>query len=339
MVVQDGFEVVLYDPFTEKPHKEFTKGGNTFVEAYPDGEYYIQVQWLDRSATGNANLIEAHFFVDQKGLDYYRCLRIGNILQSGLRNNVDGSYRALAFTLPKLNFVAPTQGPTTSAVSPSSMFGEVTVCIHERIITTQRLRDMKCPVEESIVASSLDRASSVALFHSEDKADKASLDVCQDEKNATGGKKVFRSKPGTNVLAPTKPKNNPKKAVVASNAVEKPKSIPKKVVFFSNVVKKKKFVKKPKRARGRHLATITLKYCSTVGLIAAGVLENPNPDRKRHSTSNSAATQVSQSAQLQNLNAITETITYTDDHGLSHQAIQIDLTKDPEATENAPTEV
>jgi hypothetical protein len=83
----------------------------------------------------------------------------------------------------------------------------------------------------------------------------------------------------------------------------------------------KKFV------RRKHITTITIEYCSTVGLIVAGVLPKPYPDWKPPGHYAAALSENDIAVSRVNLDKITETITYKDDNGLEHQAFQLDLTE------------
>lgn len=87
---------------------------------------------------------------------------------------------------------------------------------------------------------------------------------------------------------------------------------------------KKPAAPKVKWYPGRHLATITLKYCSTVGLIATGVLAKPTADWKPPSSKMNMATDLS--SNTMDLDAITQKVYHKDSYGLQRQVVQTDLT-------------
>jgi len=122
MVVQSGFELVLFNPDTNQAHKEFTKDGKAYIEAYPDAQYFIHVKCLDTIKWSGCKL-EAHFFVDGKELGHRHGVSVnGAVKKVGIEMS-NGDKKALAFTLPKLLSVGAnvgtyvrTHGPAFAAI-------------------------------------------------------------------------------------------------------------------------------------------------------------------------------------------------------------------------------
>lgn len=70
MVLQNGFRVELFNPDTGTAHKEFTKGGETYIEAYPDGQYLIDITVMDPSIYPGVSMLYPHVIVDGEDLGY-----------------------------------------------------------------------------------------------------------------------------------------------------------------------------------------------------------------------------------------------------------------------------
>jgi len=273
-------------------------------------QYFIDVAVDDPSVVG-VKPIECHFIVDQKDLDYRNTnlpLR-GKVVRAGLWNRSQDHHRALAFTLPKINFVHGEQQPQAGGSTAIGSIGsQIIVCIHESIeYIPGESCAAPCPVLENIAASNTENSGRV--FRTTQETIK--LDVPKEEEKNLKDKKVMRSTAGTATLAKKKPQAPVVPVVKTALAAQKtaPKSEPAKP--------------KKKYCRGPHLATVTLNYCSTVGLILLGVLPKPHPDWK---PTNSTVTGPPPPPPVANLDEITETITYKDDFGLEHQAVQFDLT-------------
>ena len=109
MVVQSGFEIELFNPDTNQAHKEFTKDGKAYVEAYPDAQYFIHLKCVD-TIHWRGRKLEAHFFVDGKDLGYRHWVPVnGDVMKVGIKMS-NGDKKALAFTLPKLLSVGANAG-------------------------------------------------------------------------------------------------------------------------------------------------------------------------------------------------------------------------------------
>lgn len=342
MVYQDGFRVSLFNPVTNQSHKEFYKDGNVYVEAEPDAEYFVDVELTDQHLVpGGPRRLEVHVLVDGKDLGWRHFLsRPGATLREGLRD--DHGKRAFAFALPKLGYV-PKVASTQKGGSPSaeSFKSQVIVCVHESVEKKPGVFKMPCPTCEqiaaleedsdesdddlldndfSLAAPSKPKPKEVKLFKPTTKEVKIHVPSTAN-KAALVKKKEMRSVAGkTTIPKKVTPPAAPKKAVITKF---KPASKP-------PLAMARRWVPPP-HVRGKHVTTITIKYCSTVGLIVAGVLPKPHPDwmPPGHSPYSADTTMSVQdmAAARAKLEKITKTISYKDDNGLQHQAFQLDLTE------------
>lgn len=106
MVLQNGFRVSLYNPDTKIPYKEFQKGNDTYIEAEPGAQYFVDIQSVaNRDVSDGNKYIQAHVFVDEHDLGYAVVIPSnGRIKRIGLNNKKEN--RALAFALSRLNAVS-----------------------------------------------------------------------------------------------------------------------------------------------------------------------------------------------------------------------------------------
>jgi len=302
MVVENGFVVELYDPDTEKPHKEFTNSdGKVFVEAHPGAQYFIDVKLVDPSGAKNADKINAHFIVDKKDLGYQQNIPMnGSVSRAGIKL-VDGDRGALAFSIPKITLVDTASSHAGSQDDFTESFcGSVIVCIHETVVATAGSTPSACPTTASLPARNSRTFRPTAT---------ATLDIPAQEENMFKDKKVMRSTAGTAVLSCKKPQDSSKPVK------KKPAPVATKETTTKNV--------KKTYQRGPHIATITLNYCSTVGLIAVGVLPKPYPGWKPNKA---AAVVAARPSSVDLAKVVSDKISYEDSNGLKHEAFHYDLT-------------
>eukprot|EP00977_Amphora_coffeiformis_P016554 scaffold5158_cov153-Amphora_coffeaeformis.AAC.3 len=337
MVYQDGFRVSLYNPATEQFHKEFYKeDGTTFVEAAPDAGYFIDVELLDLSLIPRGVHLGTHIFVDGKDLGWIHWFSSSRTyLREGIRQN-DGK-RALAFALPKLGYV-PERDGSNGEQSAESFQSQVMVCIHECIERTRGVYEMLCPTCKRIASMEEDgddsdaavdehRPKKVKLFNPTTK--KVKINVPATESTfCLVKKKEMRSVVGKTIIPKVTPPAHVAIPKVATHApVTNIKSGISKKITLKTVRRSAPVLVQKAYVLGKHITTITIKYCSTVGLIVAGVLPKPHPDWKPSGLYATAFSENDIAVNRVNLEKITETITYTDNNGLKHQAFQLDLTE------------
>lgn len=303
MVVESGFAVELHDPDTGKAHKEFVNSdGKVFVEAHPGAQYFIDVKLVDRSGVKNADKICAHFIVDKKDLGFRQNIPMnGSVARAGIKL-VDGDRGALAFTIPKIKYVDTHSSQAGSHADFTESFcGSVIVCIHESVLATAGSTSSACPT-----AASLFSARISPIFR---PTTTANLDIPAQEENVFKDKKLMRSTAGTAVLNRQKPRD-------ASKPVQN------KPVPAATKTKNTKKVTKTYQ-RGPHIATITVNYCSTVGLIAVGVLPKPYPG---WNPNKAGAVVAALPSSMDLAKVVSDKISYKDSNGLKHEAFHYDLT-------------
>lgn len=101
--------------------QESTKGDDTYVEAYPDGQYFIDIKLIDPTAFHGLQKFEAHFLVDGKDLGYRKILsskQVGETKRQGIGKEQDGSKQSLSFVL----FNSDTENPLCLVASKIKKF-------------------------------------------------------------------------------------------------------------------------------------------------------------------------------------------------------------------------
>jgi len=298
MVVQNGFEVKIYDPDTDSLYEELTKDGNVYIEVSPDAQYFIQVELVNqggwpRVKSGKAL---ACITIDKQDLGYGKLVSLnGGAKRAGIATK-EGD-RALKFVMPRLNVDAKKAGPDPMA----PLFGEIVVDMYETWLTTYM-----APV---VSPSSSSSASSAGSTNSDAFPSEVTMkvDVPEELKDA----KVMRSTEGTAMLPGFKP---PKEA--ASPAALSP---------LCGKKYKPSFQLESKYEWGSLITSIRLRYCSTVGLIVAGVIPKPSPTW----TPKDAVAARAPAASLPSFDhskVVSQKINYQDDNGMAHEAMQYDLT-------------
>jgi len=190
-----------------------------------------------------------------------------------------------------------------SAGNLVSSFGQVTVCIHETNVVPS---GSSWKMEECETLAALSTPTATTTFESKETLEVATV---QDQKNLKD-KKVMRSIAGTATLnTSSKP------------ATTKPpgKAAPKKPVI-------KPPQKQTMLQRGSYVASVTLHYCSTVGLIHVGVLEKPPGWINNPAPLPGRASASQPSMDLSKIPPA-EKISFKDDEtGLKREVFQYDLT-------------
>lgn len=151
-MVKDGFRVTISNATEgEKTFKGFrNKFGETFVEVWPEAEYFIDVQLVEPSVVRDMNLIQAHVFVDQQEIRFNKFIPLDkSIVRFGLKDE-DGS-RALRIVFPKLTTENVTRDKSTEAGS-IPVCSQVVVCIHESIESKHQSWNSPCPTIEKLMS-------------------------------------------------------------------------------------------------------------------------------------------------------------------------------------------
>lgn len=297
MVVQNRFEVTLYNPKTGGKHKEFYKDGNVYVEAYKEGQYFIEVKMANQAGChGRAKRDKAmaSFTVDKTPLGYGQPLFLhGTAERAGILTKE--GVRAFEFVPPTLNVDADKTGPNPMA----PLYGEVVVSFHETWQTTY----MAPVVSPSSFGSSAGSTNSSAF------SAKATMKV--DIPAELEKAKVLRSTAGTAMIPEYMPAEEaPSPAAVSPLCGKKSKP---------------SFRLKSEYEWGPLITTIRLRYCSPVGLIVAGVMPKPRPDWTIQDAVPARAPAATPPS-FDHSKVVSQKINYQDDNGMAHEAMQYDLT-------------
>lgn len=304
MVLQNGFSVSLYNPDTKLAYKEFQKGNDTYIGAEPGAQYFVDIQLVDRNAFVGKKRIQAHLFVDEQDIGYrYHIPSNGNIVRKGL-HSTDGD-RALAFALSRLNVVNASSAENGSCNSILLVCGQVIVCFHGVSIIYCGAKVF--PMETKFKTHNT--AASDANEFSSRNNEMSTIDVTTTQEAKLKNQKVMRCIAGTATVSRVK-----KTSIAEAETETATVSCDNSATVSST--EKASFL-------GQHVTTVTLNYCSTVGLIMVGVLEKPYPEWNPMNGIVKTRPTVALEAYDKTKDSVT---TYHDSDGLAHEAILVDLT-------------